>query len=438
MLTPDRPDTAPSPIGLSPIGDLLDGAAADAGGTLAPLARALDACSADVRPVEGETQVPLDTASGRVLAAPLTAPIALPPFDRSAMDGYALCPAGSDGAERFRVEAHIAAGDDPAAAPALWPGKAARILTGAPVPAGADRVVPQEHVIRDGPLLHVPTLPALGANIRRRAEDLARGMPVLEAGRLLTPRDVALIAALGIDRIGVRRRVRVALLSTGSELREPGRALAPGRVYNSNRAMLRALADHPATDILDLGSIPDDPARIEAAFRHAADVADLVLTTGGVSVGDEDHVGRLMTRLGGRLRVERAAVKPGKPVLIGEIGEVPLVGLPGNPVAAFVTYVLLARPLIARRAGAEPRPVLVLHAESTFAHERKPGRAELVPVTLEPASPHPRLHRPAMVGAAKLTALASADGLALITPDRGPIRPGDSLGFVSFAETATF
>jgi molybdopterin molybdotransferase len=257
---------------------------------------------------------------------------------------------------------------------------------------------------------------------------------VLAAGRRLSPRDLALWGALGLDRVAVTRRVRVALLSIGDELTVPGDPLPPGGVFDASGVLLRALLAAPPIERLSHATIADAAGRIEAALRAAVAGADLVIASGGL--GAAGPPGALLRRLGGRLILEHTAMKPGKPAVFGRVGEVPICGLPGNPVAAFVTFALVVRPLLARRTGAAPRQPLAMLADAGFAHRRERGRTELLPVTLEPGAGRPRLQRPAVVGAAKLTALADADGLAVIPHDRGDLVPGEAVAFVPFSEVS--
>jgi molybdopterin molybdotransferase len=426
-------ETGPTRPVLRPLRDLV-GAEPMAPGAPVPLADALAAAAdAAVAPITGDETVGLDAAPGRVLAAPVDAPLPLPPFDRATMSGVAVnAAAGAPGG--FALVGAVATGADPAELVPLAPGTAVRVATGAPVPAGADRVVPAEAIVAADGRVRVDALPPPGAHIRRRGAELAAGAAVLAAGRPLTARDLALVAALGLDRVVVRRRLRVALLAVGGELGVPGAPLAGGALFDATPTLLGALLTVPAIAVVDHGRSGDSPAAIEAGLKEAVAGADLVVVAGGLAAAGDPAA--LLARLGGRLVVDRAAMKPGKPVLLGRVGEVPVCGLPGNPVAAFVTFALLVRPLLARRCGTAPRQPLAMAVASGFTHRRTPGRTELVPVTLVTAGPRPRVERPAMVGAARLTALAAADGLAVVPHDRGDVTPGTPLGFVSFSELA--
>ncbi|MFN3973088.1 MAG: gephyrin-like molybdotransferase Glp [Gemmobacter sp.] len=385
------------------------------------------------RPVAGSDTLPLGQALGRITAAPCTAPVALPLFDNSAMDGYALATSSLAGNAPWTlpVAGRVAAGD---AAGALPPGAAIRILTGAPIPVGADAVIMQEHVLRQGATITLTDLPAPGINIRRAGEDLALGGEVLPAGRELGPREHCVLAAIGLAEISLRRRVRVALLCSGSELREPGEVLEQGQIWNANRYLLTAALALPWVELVDLGAVPDDPAQLAAALNHAARTADLVVSTGGMADGDEDHMPRLLREGGGSVQALRVAIKPGKPVGIGTLGGAVYVGLPGNPVAAFVSWSMLGVPLLRKLAGiANPLPVFQT-ARLSAPLIRRPGRAEFRPARLHAAGRDglPAVELMAPNFAARVALLANADGLALIPADSDRLDAGAHIDFLRF------
>ncbi|MFZ5538853.1 MAG: gephyrin-like molybdotransferase Glp, partial [Pseudomonadota bacterium] len=299
------------------------------------LARLLDQAQplADV-----ETVATLD-ADRRVLAAAVVSSIDVPPMDNSQMDGYAVRTADvSSVPATLRVSQRIAAGrvGTPLAA-----GTAARIFTGAPVPAGADAIVMQEATTLDGDRVTINELPKAGAWIRRAGSDIASGAQILAAGHRMRPQDCGLAASIGVARLTVYRRLRVAVFFTGDELVMPGEPLPPGRIYNSNRFVLRGLLARLGCEVIDLGIVPDDLARTRAAFVEAAGRADLIVTSGGVSVGEEDHV-KPAVQAEGSLDLWQIAMKPGKPLAFGHVRGVPFIGLPGNPVSNFVTFLLFA------------------------------------------------------------------------------------------------
>jgi molybdopterin molybdotransferase len=314
-----------------------------------PLARVL----AIARPVaERETVAPED-AMGRVLAAPVAALHHVPPFDQSAMDGYALgAPEGAGTA--WRVTARLAAGDAEGAP--LGPGEAARIFTGAPVPAGAQAVVQQEKVIPDGEGIAVAARVPAGTNIRLMGEDVRAGATLLDAGQRLDARHVALAVAAGHGALPVARRLRVALASTGSELRPAGGGLGSGQVHDSNGPMLRAMLRAPDVELVEIGILPDDPARLRDALLRAAGEVDLIVTSGGVSVGEEDHMVGAILAAGGTIEVVHLPIRPGKPVKAGRLGQAVILALPGNPLAAYVNLWLVGRRVLDGLAGAPARP----------------------------------------------------------------------------------
>ena len=384
-------------------------------------------------PVGGVEALALAAVTGRVTAASATSPIPLPPFDNSAMDGFALATAdlGGPGPWRLAVAGRVAAGE---AASPLPPGTCLRILTGAPIPPGADAVAMQEHVTRHDGSITLAAAPRPGANIRRAGEDLAEGGEVLPPGRLIGAREAGVLAATGHAEVTVRRRVRVALICSGSELRAPGAPLAPGQIWDANRYLLAAALTAPWIDLLAPVTVPDEPDAIATALCRAAGGADLVISTGGMADGDEDHIPRLLRALGGEVHALRVAIKPGKPVALGRLGEAVHVGLPGNPVAAFVTWACLGAPVLRRLGGfADPLPALgtVRLAE---ALTRRPGRAEFRPARLRPAGPDglPLADLLTPTFSARIALLASADGLALIPGEAASLPAGAALEFLAF------
>ncbi len=375
-------------------------------------------------------QAALLPALGRVLAADLHAPLPLPPFFNSAVDGYAFRHAdlAASGETRLPIVARLQAGQ---AAAALSPGTAIRIFTGAPMPEGADTVMMQEDAREEaGAVLLVPGLKR-GANCRPAGEDVAQGAVALQAGRRLLPQDIGLAAALGLPSLSVRRRVRVGVFSTGDELAEPGRRLGAAQTYDSNRFTLLALLAGLPVEPSDLGILPDEPEATSAALTAAAATQDLLLTSGGVSTGEADHV-KAAIEQGGRLVFWRLAIKPGRPAAMGVIGGTPVVGLPGNPVAAVVTFLHLARPLVLRLAGAQPEKLPRFPAEAAFAYRKKAGRREYVRVRLIPGEGLPRAEKFAREGAGLLTSLTQSDALAELPEDITNVSPGDRIAVLPF------
>ncbi|RFC67583.1 MULTISPECIES: gephyrin-like molybdotransferase Glp [Mesorhizobium] len=389
-----------------------------------------------VEPVQEVERMSLEQAHGRVLAEAVKASVPLPLFDNSAMDGYAIRIADIAGAGPWRlpIVGRIAAGD--AGNEPLPKGATLRIFTGAPVPPGCDAVVMQEMVRLEGDAIWLDRRPKLDENIRRAGEDLAAGTEIISAGRCIGPRAAALLAASGCGKVAVRRRIRVAFFSTGSELRAPGVPLSPGQIWNSNRYHLQGSLNLPWIDMIDMGAIPDTPDLLQRALEQASRDADLVVTTGGVSVGDEDHMPAVLRAAGADIHVMKVAMKPGKPLVIGRIGTAIYLGLPGNPVSAFVTwYVIGARiaEALAGLPGAAPSRFIV---RAGFDRLRHPGRCEFLPArlgkydghgtrTVEIATSHVS-HRLALLG--------DADGLLLIPAETGRIQRGDMLEFLPFRD----
>jgi len=379
------------------------------------------------RPVSERESVGLLDATGRVLAGDLVSSLAVPPHDNSAMDGYAVrCADVTEPGIRLPVSQRVPAGSNPAA---LVGASAARIFTGAPIPPGADAVVMQERCRADGECVQIDELPRSGQNIRRRGEDIEVGAVVLNAGTRLKAAHIGLAASIGVPRLDVLRRLRVAVFFTGDELREPGEALAPGAIFNSNRYMVRCLLATLGCEVTDLGIVRDDLGATREALRQAAAEHDVVLTCGGVSVGEEDHV-KAAVEAEGALSLWKIAIKPGKPLAFGRVGEADFIGLPGNPVSAFVTFVMLVQPFLQRRIGL--RDVLPLRREvpAGFDWPRVESRREFVRVQLDAAGravQHPRQ------GSGVLSSCAWADGLLDIAPGRSFVA-GDLLPYISLRE----
>lgn len=394
-------------------------------GTLLSVEEAAALVSARVAPLHGTEVVPLRAARGRVLAEELTAPADLPPFANSAVDGYAFRRADLPPDATLPLAARIAAGQPAALLP---PGCAARILTGAPLPEGADAVAMQEETTARGAAVTLPgDLPA-GANIRPAGEDLARGEVALPAGHCLNAPAIGLAAALGHPALRVTRRPLVGVFSTGDELVEPGQPLGPAARHDSNRHTLLALLDVLPVEARDLGILPDRAGVTAEALRAAASAHDLLLTSGGVSAGEEDHV-RQAIEAGGALHFWKLAVKPGKPAAMGTIAGTPVLGLPGNPVAAVVAFLHLARPLVLRLAGARPQPLPRLTAAAAFAHRKKPGRREYLRVSLR----NGEAHRYPRDGAGLIGSLARTDALAELPEESTAVEPGSPVTVIPYA-----
>jgi len=392
-----------------------------------------------VTPVVETEEVGLADALGRVIATDVVAADDLPPFNNSAVDGFAVRHAdlATDRDTRLVIAERVTAGH--AAARPLPPGEAIRIFTGAPMPAGADTVFMQEDCRVEGNAVIVPPGLERGANSRLAGEDMRRGAVMLPAGRRLTAADVALAAAEGVTRLTVRRRLQVAVFSTGDEVVEPGAVRPAAAIFDANRHLLRALLEKFGAAVTDLGILPDEPAALQSAIAGAAADHDLVITSGGVSTGEADHVRAAVEKIG-RLVFWRVAIKPGRPVAMGVVpGRLPgtaaaFAGLPGNPAAVYVTFVRVVWPLLLRLAGAAPRQPIALPVRATFAYRKRKGRREYVRVALRHAADgiveavkFPR------DGAGVITSLTETDGLVELGEDDTEIAPGAMVGFLSYA-----
>jgi molybdopterin molybdotransferase len=389
-----------------------------------------------VTPVAETETVALKDARGRVLAADVIAPIDLPPFDNSAVDGYAVrhVDIGAIDETALKIVDRLTAGR--AAEHAIAAGEAIRIFTGAPMPAGADTVFMQEDVRTEGEMVLVPRGLKRGANMRDAGEDVRRGSVALPAGRRLQPQDLSMAAALGLRELPVRRRVRVAIFSTGDEIVEPGAPLPAAGLYDANRELLRALLARLDAEVSDLGILRDDREKLSARLAEAAHGQDLVLTSGGVSTGEADYV-KDAIGAAGSLVFWRVAIKPGRPVAMGVLKGTAFVGLPGNPVAVFVTFARVVRPLLLRLGGAAPEPLIALPVKAGFPYTKKKGRREYVRVSLTrlPDGSYEAMKHP-QDGAGVISSLTATDGLAELADDITEIAKGEMIGFLPYSALA--
>jgi molybdopterin molybdotransferase len=406
------------------------------GGPMMSVDEAVRLIAARVAAVLDVETVALTDADGRILAHEIAAPLPLPPFTNSAVDGYAVAsrdlPKTSE--QAFSITGRVQAGS--AASEAIRPGHAIRIFTGAPMPDGADTVFMQEDVRVVGEKVVLPAGLKPGANVRPAGEDIPLGHSALKAGQRLRPQDVALAAAFGLTRLDVIRRIRVAIFSTGNELVSPGETRAAPQLFDSNRFMLMAMLRRLGCEVSDLGILRDERRSLANALQNVAGSHDLILTTGGVSTGEEDHVKAAVESVG-RLVLWRMAIKPGRPVAMGIIAGTPFIGLPGNPVASFVTFVHVVRPTILALLGALIEPLVPMPVRAGFTYKKKIGRREYVRVGLRrdddgmlEAIKFPR------EGAGLLSSLVDTDGLVELGEEITLVEPGQSVGFLSYASLA--
>ena len=381
---------------------------------------------AAARPLAAVEEVDTLLAAGRTLAHSQASGIDVPPLDNSAMDGYAVrCRDAAAAGVQLPVSQRIPAGS---VGTPLAAGTAARIFTGAPVPPGADAVVMQELCEHAGAGVALNHVPRPGENIRRAGEDIRAGAEILAAGRRLTPQDVGLAAAVGLARLPVFRRLRVGVFFTGDELVMPGEPLPPGAIYNSNRFTLRSLLDLLGCEVRDLGIVPDRLEETRAVLREAARDNDLIVTSGGVSVGEEDHV-KPAVQAEGALALWKIAITPGKPLAFGHVGDAAFIGLPGNPVSSFVTFLLLVRPFILRAQGAAATAPRALALRADFDWPAPDRRREFLRARLNDAG---GLELFPNQGSAVLTSCAWADGL-VDNPPAQAIRRGEVVRFIPFS-----
>lgn len=388
---------------------------------------ALAALESRARPIREIEMADLLVARGRVLAADLRSPISVPSLDTSTMDGYAVRTTDipAPGAH-LPVSQRIPAGT---VGHPLAPGSAARVFTGAPLPPGADAVVMQElceHLGEDVTINHVPRP---GESVRRAGSEITRGDVILPAGTRLGAQEIGLAASVGVGQVAVLRRMRVALFSTGDELVMPGEPLPPGGVYNSNRFQLRMLLEQLGCVVTDFGIVPDRLEATRTVLRQAAEGHDLILTSGGVSVGEEDHV-KPAVEAEGSLDLWKIAMKPGKPLAYGRVGAAAFIGLPGNPVSSFVTFLLMVRPFVLATQGAAAGRPRGLALRADFEWSKPDRRREFLRARIN-AEGGLEIH--SHQGAAALSSIVWADGLVDVPPDT-PIHTGQMVRFISYGE----
>jgi len=392
---------------------------------------ALDQLLALAHPLDGQIDLPTAQAHGRVLAQDQISNLDVPPMDNSQMDGWAVRRADLLSGGELTMSQRIAAGSVPSP---LLPGTVARVFTGAMIPPGADAVVMQEQARLEGERVSFEAIPEPGEWIRRAGEDIRRGAIVLEAGTRLSPQALGLAASVGLASLPVKPRVRVACFFTGDELAMPGEPLKPGAIYNSNRFVLTALLSRLGCDVVDLGIVPDTLEATRAALRDAAAASDLIVTSGGMSVGEEDHV-KPALQAEGSLKTWQVAIKPGKPLAWGEVrraqgGTAQFIGLPGNPVSSFVTFLLFVRPFILRMQGVRETADRSLSMRADFDWPKPDRRREFLRARFNAQG---GLDLFANQGSGVLTSTVWADGL-IDNPSQQAIVRGDLVRFLPFSE----
>ncbi|BFN28241.1 molybdopterin molybdenumtransferase [Pseudomonas sp. SCT] len=397
---------------------------------LTPVDEAIDELLARVPAPPPVEHVSLSEALGRVLAEPLNAPFAVPAWDNSAMDGYALCAADLPAEGGWLPLAGRIAAGDPADLQ-LPAGHAVRIFTGAPLPPGADSVVAQEDCEIEPDRVRLPGV-KVGAHVRHQGEELQAGALVLEAGKRLRPQELGLLASFGVAQVSVYRRLRVGLLSSGNELREPGESLAPGQIYNSNRYCLLGVLRSLGMEVHDYEILADELSASRDALALAASEWDMLITSGGVSVGEEDHLKQAIRELG-ELHLWRLAIQPGKPLAFGEVNGKPWIGLPGNPAAALITSLVVARPFLLRAQGCTEAPPTPLRLPAGFDWSKPNKRRQYLRARMESVDGELRVCLHPRQGSAMLTSACWADGLAIIERNC-TLNKGETVQYLAFNE----
>ncbi|MFQ2111433.1 molybdopterin molybdotransferase MoeA [Aeromonas veronii] len=391
---------------------------------LLPLSDALQGMLEQLACCCDSEQQPLPEALGRVLASDIASPLAVPPFDNSAMDGYAVRLSDLTAGTPLIMAGKAFAGQP---YQGEWPaGHCVRIMTGAPVPPGTDAVVMQEETQADGDRITFLAQSEPGQNIRRAGSDIGKGACVLPAGTRLTPREMPLLASLGIATVPVRRPLKVAIFSTGDELKPVGTPLAHGDIYDSNRYGVRAMLARMGCDCLDLGIIPDDPAQLRAAFIRADEEADVLITTGGVSVGEADFTKQLLDELG-EIGFWKLAIKPGKPFAFGRLPRAWFFGLPGNPVSAMVTFDQLVQPALAKLAGQHFERPLQLQAIAAEPLKKSPGRLDFQRGILSQGPNGLEVRSTGSQDSAVFSSLSRANCYIVLERERGRVAAGETV-----------
>ncbi len=394
---------------------------------LIPVSEALEQLLADVKITQQVESINLDCSLHRILAHQSVSLVDVPPQDNSSMDGYAVAFADLNvGAETIMQQSmRIAAGDAPQT---LKAGTVARIFTGAELPKGADTIIMQEQVSVDEAGVRLPEKVKLRQNVRPKGQDIRCGELLHSVGRKLQPADIGVLASAGINQLSVYKPLKIAILSTGDELVEPGEPLADGKIYNSNRAMLNALIQQLGMQVVDLGKVSDTLEATTAALAKAAQCADLIISTGGVSVGDEDHIKAAVDSLG-QLNMWRIKLKPGKPLAYGWVDNTPIFGLPGNPASALITFCLFARPYLMKLQGGNVEKTLSFKVLADFEVVKKCTREEYLRGVYEDGQVRPFTNQ----SSGMLSTASKANGLIMIPAD-SLVEKGQRVDFIPFSQ----
>ena len=387
--------------------------------------QALEAIAANVKPVRGRHALDLRRALGHRVAVPVISPIDVPAHRNSAMDGYALNGADlpSEGTRELKVVGRAMAGTPFSGT--IGPGECVRIMTGAKMPVGTDTVVIQERAEANGDLVRVDSGNSPLQNVREAGEDISAGSIVLDAGRKIGPAELGLLASLGVPEVVVRRRVRVAFFSSGDEIRSIGEPLAEGQIYDSNRYTLYGMLSRLGADVVDMGVIPDREETISEALEEAAATADLILTSGGVSVGEADYIASCLRRLGS-VHFSKVAIKPGRPLTFGHIGGTPFFGLPGNPVAVMITFLQFVRPGLKIMMGEASPLTPAFKVRSRSRLRKSPGRTEFQRGILEQdAQGELTVKSTGRQGSGVLSSMSTGNCFILLPENAGTVEPGD-------------
>lgn len=394
---------------------------------LMPYSEALSLLFDIARPITETESISLDQALDRVLAEDLVSSINVPPANNSGMDGYAF---RNEEAERFAslvIQDTVFAGDH--LSTPVKEGHCVRIMTGARLPEDVDTVVMQERTrVQDGRLF-IDGECKTGDNVRNAGEDITKGDVILNQGRKLTPSDLGLISSIGINEIKVIRKLKVAVISTGDELKPAGAALEPGQIYESNGIVISSLLKRMNMDVIEFGIVPDIPEEIERAFMRANQQADVVISSGGVSVGDADYVKPLLQKLG-HIDFWKVAIKPGKPFAFGKLSESYFIGLPGNPVSATVTFDVLAKPFLQKLSGTKASPAFTIPATTASTFKKRPGRMDFQRAVLHQTEDGTLQVSPTgNQGSGILTSVSQANGYLVIPAEQGSISEGETVRF---------